>query len=143
MKYEFSSCYKLSPSLLYFTTKLSCSPISISNSKLELCDCIFQNYCCRKKILSGGGGMTKKIFSSGIIFLGYKSNFQKSYCTCPLGSYGTENKIGNIQKVGNFFHSFIKYYTFLVKYCQKPNAWAKFTSQNLMPEQKVTPIKNT
>ena len=38
------------------------------------------------------GHMTKKIFSSGIIFLGYKGNFQKSEGTCLLGSYGTENK---------------------------------------------------
>ena len=33
-------------------------------------------HCRRKEIVSGG--ITKKIFSSGIIFLGYKSNFQKS-----------------------------------------------------------------
>ena len=47
----------------------------------------------------------------------------------------------NFQQVGYFFHSFIKSYTFLVKNCQKPNARAKFTSQNLMPGlgQKLTP----
>ena len=38
-------------------------------------------------------------------------------------------KIENFQQVGHFFHSFINYYTFSVKNCQKPNAWAKFTSQ--------------
>ena len=48
----------------------------------------------RKKIVSGAGGMTKKIFSSGIIFLGYKSNFQKSgggghMPPSSPGSYGT------------------------------------------------------
>ena len=36
-------------------------------------------------------------------------------------------------------HFFIKYYTFFIKNCQKPNAWAKFTSQNVMPGQKLTP----
>ena len=36
-----------------------------------------------------------------------------------------------------FFGSFIKYYTF---FCQKLlNAWAKFTSQDLMPGHKLTP----
>ena len=39
-------------------------------------------------------------------------------------------KIGNFQHIGHFF---IKYFTLFVKNCQKPNAWAKFTSQNLMP----------
>ena len=31
-------------------------------------------------------------------------------------------KLENFQQVGYFFHSFIKYYTFLVKSCQKPDA---------------------
>ena len=31
----------------------------------------------------GGGGMTKKIFSSSIIFFGHKSNFQKSGAHVP------------------------------------------------------------
>ena len=39
----------------------------------------------------------------------------------------------------SLFHSFIKYYTFFVKNCQKPNARTKFISQNLMPGQKLTP----
>ena len=33
-------------------------------------------------------------------------------------------KIENFQQVGHFFHSFINYYTFFVKNCQKPNARA-------------------
>ena len=45
------------------------------------------------------------------------------------------------QQVGHFFHSFIKYDTFFVKNCQKPNTWAKFTFQNLMPGQNLTPAK--
>ena len=50
-----------------------------------------QIHCRRKEIVSGGGGgMTKKIFSRGIIFFGYKSNFQKSGTNMPPGSYGTE-----------------------------------------------------
>ena len=36
------------------------------------------------------GGMTKKSFSRCIIFLGYKSNFQKSGGHMPPGSYGTD-----------------------------------------------------
>ena len=48
-------------------------------------------------------------------------------------------KLENFQQVSHFLHSFIKYYTFLVKNCQKPDAWAIFTSQNLMPRQKLTP----
>ena len=34
------------------------------------------------------------------------------------------------------FFTLIKYYTFFVKNCQKPNAWAKLTSQNLLLGQK-------
>ena len=34
--------------------------------------------------------MTKKIFSNDIIFLGYRSNFQKSGGTCLRGSHGTD-----------------------------------------------------
>ena len=44
-------------------------------------------------------------------------------------------KIGNFQQVGHFYqilHFFVKNY-------QKPYARAKFTSQNLMPGQKLTP----
>ena len=46
-------------------------------------------HCRRKEIVSGGGGgggMTKKICSSAIIFLAYKSNFQKTggRGACPV-----------------------------------------------------------
>ena len=39
--------------------------------------------------------MTKKNLSSGIIFLGYKSNFQKRRGHMPPGSYGTVFVISN------------------------------------------------
>ena len=39
----------------------------------------------------------------------------------------------------SLFHQILE--IFLVKNCQKPNAFAKFTSQNLMPGQKLTPAK--
>ena len=50
-------------------------------------------------------------------------------------------KIGIFQQVGHFFHSIIKYCTLFVKNYQKPNARVKFTSQKLMPGQKIDPWK--
>ena len=47
-------------------------------------------------------------------------------------------KLKIFSKLFTFF-TLTKYYTFFVKNCQKPNARAKFTSQNLMPGQKLTP----
>ena len=54
------------------------------------------SHCRRKEIVSGGRGMTKKIFSSGIIFFSYKSNFQKSVALDPQppSSYGTVSGLG-------------------------------------------------
>ena len=48
-------------------------------------------------------------------------------------------KLENFQQVGHFLTLLSNITHFLVKNCQKPNAWAKFTSQNLMPGQKLTP----
>ena len=39
---------------------------------------VYQCTSAGRKLYLGGGGMTKKNLSSGIIFLGYRSNFQKS-----------------------------------------------------------------
>ena len=47
-------------------------------------------------------------------------------------------KIGIFWQVGHFFHSYQILHIF-VKNCQKRNAREKFTSQNLMPGQKLTP----
>ena len=56
----------------------------------------FSNHCCRKEIVSLGG-MTKKIFSISIIFLGYKSHFREKWEGAhappqPPGSYSTANR---------------------------------------------------
>ena len=48
-------------------------------------------------------------------------------------------KLENFQQVGHFLTLLSNITHFFVKNCQKPNAWAKFTSQNLMPGQKLTP----
>ena len=46
-------------------------------------------------------------------------------------------KIENFQQVDHFFSLF---YQILHIFCQKlPNAWAKFTSQDLMPGHELTP----
>ena len=48
-------------------------------------------------------------------------------------------KIENFQQVGHCFHSYQLLHIFFVKSCQKANARAKFTSQNLMTGQKLPP----
>ena len=48
-------------------------------------------------------------------------------------------KVPKFQQVGHFFTLLSIITHFLVKNSQKPNARAKFTSQNLMPGQKLTP----
>ena len=48
-------------------------------------------------------------------------------------------KIGIFQQVGHFFTLLSNIAHYLVKNCQNPDARAKFTSQNLMPGQKLTP----
>ena len=46
---------------------------------------------------------------------------------------------GIFQQVGHCFTLSSNIAHFFVKNCQKPNARAKFNSQNLMPGQKLTP----
>ena len=48
-------------------------------------------------------------------------------------------KIGIFQQVGHFFTLLSNIAHYLVKNCQNPDARAKFTSQNLMTGQKLTP----
>ena len=51
----------------------------------------------------------------------------------------TVPKLEIFSKKVTFFLSFIEYYTFFVKNYQKIDAQVKFTSQNLMSRQKLTP----